>query len=136
MEGTPEVGHKHALAPAPAQASDEAAPVSVASLPLKESRKQQKQTPEPAQSPVQEVINDSQPASEVVARPSVSEDSYEGTHQRDALDDMIAEAKAICHLVSITQSLRESPVTNESDSRLIRSIPTRKPANPRASQNH
>lgn len=99
VEGIPEVGHEEALAPVPASTT---LPVSAASLPLKPSGREQEQTPEPAQSPTQEVINDSRPASEVVARSSVPEGSCEGSRQRDALDDIIAEAKATSYLVGTT----------------------------------
>ena len=117
VEGIPEDGNKEALvlvpAPAPALAQDPApasttVPVSAASLPLKPSRRDQEQTPEPAQPPTKEAINDSRPASEVVARSSVPEGSCERTRQRDALDDIIAEAKATSHLVGTTPSSRES----------------------------
>lgn len=112
VEGIPKVGHEEALVPAPALAQDPdpastTLPVSAASLPLKPSRREQEQTPEPAQSLTQEVINDSRPASEVVARSSVPEASCEGSRLRDPLDDIIAEAKATSHLVGTAPISRE-----------------------------
>ncbi|KAF3385372.1 DNA polymerase lambda [Penicillium rolfsii] len=93
VEGNPASGQHDTLTPALA-----AVPVSVDSLPLKAPRKEQEQTPEPSQSPAQQVIYDSQPAPEVVSTPAVPENSSEETRQRDALDETIAEAKATSHL--------------------------------------
>lgn len=97
VEGTPASGRRDAPAPAP-----ETVLVSVECLPLKAPRKEQAQTPEPSQPPIEEVMNNSQPAPEVVATPAVPENSSEETRQRDALDDIIDEAKATSHLVSTT----------------------------------
>lgn len=99
VEGTPTSGHNDAPAPVPAPALANV-PVSVESLPLKASRKEQEQTPETSQPPTEEAIPGSPAASEVVVTSSVPEDSPEETRQRDALDELIAEAKATSHLVS------------------------------------
>lgn len=111
VEGTPASGQQNAPTPAPVTV-----PVSVNSLPLKAPRKEKEQTPEPSQSPGQQVIHDSQPAPapEMVSTPAVPENSSKETRQRDALDETIAEAKATSHLVSRTQASRVSSVTNES----------------------
>jgi DNA polymerase IV len=108
VEGTPASGQNDAPAPEPPTV-----PVSVDSLPLKAPRREKEQTPEPSQSPIQQVIHDRQPAPEVVSTPAVGENSSEETRERDALDDIIAEAKATSHLVSRTQNSRISLVTNE-----------------------
>lgn len=110
VEGTPAFGPKDAPAPAPVTV-----PVSVDSLPLKAPRKNKEQTPGTSQSPVQQVIHDSQPAPapEVVSTPAVPENSSEETRQRDALDDIIAEEKATSHLVSRMQNPRVSRFTDE-----------------------